>query len=411
MMRDPRPIRRLHACVQGIVAACACAWLAACHRGTNDPAGHRDKSGDTAPPRSVKVQRAKIIPIERSISVVGSLVAQDQATLSMKVPGRILRVHVDLGSTVKTGDLLAEVEPLDFELKLRQAAATLSQARARLGLPLEGTDDSVVPDQTSTVKQARAKLEEAIQNKRRVDELSKQGIISKSEVDSAEAHFEVAQNQHVDAVEEVRLRQALLAQRRVEDQIARQQLVDTKIHAPFDGAVQERRAHLGEFLAAGAPVVTLVRTEPLRFRTEISERNADRVRVGQTVRLTVDGDPRPYSGLITRLSPSIGAANRMLVAEADVPNPGNLRPGSFARGEIVLPNAERALVVPAASVATFAGIERVYAVAGQKIAERFITTGQKTSQWIEVLSGLKEGEAVAVEGAGLKTGLPAVAVE
>lgn len=402
-------IRCLKLWLQGILVA-GCCLLSACHPGVSDPAA-RQGTSTNAPPRHVKTQRSKTILIERSINVVGSLIAQDQATLSMKVPGRILRVHVDLGSAVRTGDLLAEVEPLDFELKLRQAAATLAQARARLGLPIEGTSDVVEPEQTSTVKQARAKLEEALQNKRRIDELSKQGIISKSEVDSAEADYEVAQNQHVDAFEEVRLRQALLAQRRVEFEIAAQQLKDTKIYAPFEGSIQERRANLGEFLAAGSAVVTLVRTDPLRFRTEISERNASKIRLGQVVRLSVDGDTNAYTGRITRLSPTIGAANRMLVAEADVPNPGILRPGSFARAEILLPDAERALVVPAGAVATFAGIERVYAISGERVTERFITTGQKSSKWVEVMSGLKEGEIVAVEIDGLKSGTAAIAVE
>ena len=95
-------------------------------------------------------------------------------------------------------------------------------------------------------------------DKQRVDELSRQGIISKSEVEAAEASYEVAFSQHADALEEVKLRVAMLSQRRVEHEIARQQLADTKIHAPFDGAILERKANIGEFLPTSAPVVTLV---------------------------------------------------------------------------------------------------------------------------------------------------------
>lgn len=394
----------------GVWAGClALILLAGCHREGGKESGARAKP-DTAP-RQVKVLRAAKASMGRTLSVVGSLVAQDQATLSMKVQGRILRVHVDLGSVVRAGELLAEVEPLDFELKQRQSAATLSQARARLGLPLEGADDSVDPATTSTVKQAKAKLDEAAQNKKRIDELSRQGIISKSEVDAAEANYEVAYSQHVDAMEEVRLRQALLAQRRVEFEIARQQLKDTKIYAPFDGSIQERRANLGEYLSAGSPVVTLVRTDPLRFRTEVSERDASKIRTGQSIRLMVEGDTNPHTGKITRLSPSIGAANRMLVAEADVPNTGGLRPGSFARAEVLLPDSDRALAVPTKSVVSFAGIERVFVVANGKIAERFITTGQRAGPQVEVLNGLKEGELVAIDPAGLQSGQPAVPME
>ena len=369
------------------------------------------KASDSSQVKAVKVRSVRSVSLERLVPVVGSLVAREQALLAMKVSGRIHKFHVDLGSIVHTGDLIAEVEPLDYELKLRQSSATLSQARARLGLPPEGSDDRVDLDQTSTVKQATTKMEEATKNKKRIDELSRQGIISKSEVEIADANFEIAFGQHADALEEVRLRVALLAQRRVEHEIARQQLADTRIYAPFEGAVQDRRANLGEFLPSSAPVVTLVNTDPLRFRADIPERDAGLIHIGQKVRLTIEGDAAKYEGEIRRLSPSLGALNRMLVAEADVPNKqGRLRPGSFARGEILLPDASRGLIVPPLSVVAFAGIERVFVVAGGKISEKFISTGMRTKTQVEVVSGLKEGDLVAVEPTGLKQGQAASAV-
>ena len=82
----------------------------------------------------------------------------------------------------------------------------------------------------------------------------------------ADANFKVAESKYQDALEEIRNRQGLLAQRRSELAIARQALADTTVVAPFDGIVQEKRASVGEYLAAGAPVVTVVRVNPLRFR-------------------------------------------------------------------------------------------------------------------------------------------------
>ncbi len=82
--------------------------------------------------------------------------------------------------------------------------------------------------------------------------------------------------------------------------------------------VQEKRASVGEYLAAGAPVVTIVRVNPLRFRAEVPERDAASVRVGQQVRVSVEGDARIYAGRITRLSPTINEQNRVLVVEADI---------------------------------------------------------------------------------------------
>src|SRR5439155_708119 len=84
---------------------------------------------------------------------------------------------------------------------------------------------------------------------------------------------------------------------------ARQQLIDTVLVSPFDGAVSLKQAAVGEYLAAGAPVATLVRTHPLRLRLPVPEREAAGVRVGQTVRLTLEGAATVHQGRVVRLSP------------------------------------------------------------------------------------------------------------
>ena len=98
--------------------------------------------------------------------------------------------------------------------------------------------------------------------------LVEQGVIAKAEFDSANAAFKVAEGRYQDAYEEIRNRQGLLAQRRSELALARQQLKDTAVVAPLDGIVQEKLTSVGEFLAAGAPVVNIVRMDPLRLRAK-----------------------------------------------------------------------------------------------------------------------------------------------
>src|SRR5437762_12723915 len=258
----------------------------------------------TAPTRAVTVATATEQVMELAVAVIGSLAAHDEATLSVKVPGRLQTLAVDLGSTVRQGQLIAQVEPKDYELQLTQAEAMLSQARARLGLTLAGDDEKVDANQTSTVKEAKARLEEARKNRNRIVELNEQGILSQSERETADAAHEVAANRFRDALEEVNNRLAQLAQRRAEVEIARQQLADTMIHAPFDGAIQERRASAGEYLTVGRPVVTLVQIDPLRLRVEAPERESAAIRSGQKVRVWVEGNPVPHAGTISRVSPA-----------------------------------------------------------------------------------------------------------
>jgi RND family efflux transporter MFP subunit len=366
----------------------------------------KNRSGDPAPARPVKVAIAAERVMERTVSAIGSLNAQDEATLSVKVPGRLQTIDVDLGSVVRKGQLIARVEPQDYELQLKQSEALLSQARARLGLPPAGEDDTVDADQTSTVKEARARLEEARKNRDRIAELNSQGILSESERETAEAAYEVASNRARDAMEEVNNRLAQLAQRRAEVEIARKQLADTAIHAPFDGAIQERRASPGEYLITGTPVVTIVRTDPLRLRVEAPEREAFAIRAGQRVRVLIEGDASAHVGTISRVSPAIDRQTRMLIVEADIPNGGSLRAGTFVRAEIITRDDHRSLSVPADALVTFAGIEKVFVVAGGKADERQVATGRRGTNWVEITSGVKAGDPVVIKPGNLQSGQP-----
>lgn len=369
----------------------------------------RDQAREVKPteaPREVRVARAEVRPLERVVIATGSLAPYEQATLSVKVPGRIQVIAVDLGSSVSQGDLIAQLERTDYELRQKQSAAALAQARARVGLPLEGTDDNVEVEQTSTAKQAKAVLDEATQNRERVLNLSKEGISSKSEVDTVEAAYRVALNRYESAMEEGRTLLALLAQRRIEYEIATQALRDTTIVAPFAGQIQNRAATAGEYVEASAPIATLVQADPLRLRLEVPERLSIHVRTGQTVRITVEGDTNRYSGSLQRLSPALTEDNRMLIVEADVPNRGILRPGLFVRADIVTTARDPGLTVPAAALVTFAGIEKVFVTIEGKVVERNVTSGRTGADWVEISHGLKAGELVILDPGNLRSGQP-----
>ncbi|HEX9870096.1 MAG TPA: efflux RND transporter periplasmic adaptor subunit [Candidatus Tectomicrobia bacterium] len=361
--------------------------------------------------REVKVTSVIAKALERSMVALGSLAAFDQATVSAKVPGRLRSITVDLGSVVQQGQLIAQIDPQDYQLRIQQADAALAQARARLGLPSSRNSDRLEPAQTSIVRQARALLEEAKTNRDRQVALFEQGIVARSQLDSADASYKVALSRYEDAIEEVRNREALVAQRRSELALARQQLDDSAIYAPFDGAIQEKRASIGEYLGAGAPIATVVRMNPLRLRAEVPEREAQQVRIGQSVRVTTEGDPNVYLGRIARLSPIITPQTRMLVVEAEVMNEGSLRPGLFARAEIVVDENSPALAVPTKSVVTFAGIEKVIVVQNGKAIEKSITTRRRTGEWTEVVSGINVGELIVIEPGNLQSGQPVTIVE
>jgi len=387
-----------------LIALLGLSALSCSKKDSGKPASISDKA------RPVQTVRVAQRPMERTINVTGSLAAQERAELRVKVSGRVQNVAIDLGSVVKKGDILVQIEPRDYELRVQQSRAALAHSRVALGLPVDGTNDSIALENTTPVQEAKAVFDEARKNRERLRDLSREGISSKSELDTVESQFSVAAARFEAAAQESRKLQAVLAQRRAEVEIAQQELADTAIRAPFDGAVQARIASPGEYLAVSAPVANVVRTDPLRLRLEVPERESLNVRPGQMVRIRVEGDTGAYEGRIARLSPAISDLNRMLMVEADVPNNGVLRPGLFVRAEIVTNERDPGLAVPTNAVITFAGLEKLIVVRDGKAVEARIQTKRRGSNWVEVI-GVQPNDVVVLDPGNLRTGQSVVVKE
>jgi RND family efflux transporter MFP subunit len=206
---------------------------------------------------------------------------------------------------------------------------------------------------------------------------------------------------------EAKNRMATLLQRKAEVDLADQELRDTEIRAPFDGVVEQRQTSPGEFLNLATPVLTLVRIDPIRLHIEISEKDAPRVRLDQKVYLRVEGLDQPLEGRLGRLSPVISAGNRMLVAEADLPNPsGILRPGSFVKADVVVNDKLPGTFVPKTAIVTFAGIEKIFVVEKGKAAEKEVSLKRKRGDLVEIEGNVKVGDLVVVEPGNLRNGQP-----
>jgi RND family efflux transporter MFP subunit len=391
-----------------LIAFLASIVLTACGNSSGSSAS-ADSSGrgkaDTSSLRKVITVTAIEKSLEQLIVVTGSLAAEQEVVLGMKVAGRISELPVDLGSTVQKGDVIARVDTTDFELRVRQSAAALEQSRVRLGLPPTGTNENVEIEQTAPVREARATMDGARNRLDRASQLFEKGLMAKSDFDLTNSAYKVTEAHYADALDEARNRQGILSQRRSELEIARQQLADAVLYAPISGAVRQRTANVGQYVAAGASIVTLVQMSPLRLRTDVPEREALDIRVGMPVRVTLEGTSTVHEGRVVRLSPSIDEANRTLLVETEVPNTSNiLRPGSFARAEIIASSSQRGLIVPAAAVVAFAGIDRVFTVQDGKAIEKRIKTGRRSEAGIEILEGISAGDQVVVNPGNMTNG-------
>lgn len=363
-------------------------------------------------PKTKTSHLVRLVPVEQgrlplTVTVTGTLNADEEVAASFKVSGRISEIAVDLGSQVRKNQVIARLDPADFILRVEQAGAALRQIRARLGLSPEGTDDYVDTEKTAPVREARAVLDEARLNHDRMEGLLKKEYISKLDFDAAVSRLLVAEGRYQASIEEVRDRQALLAQRKSELALSRQQLADATLYAPIDGAVKERKASAGEFLAAGSTVASLVRNHPLRLKVAVPERDAAAIRAGQAVRVRIEGDSVEHAGRIVRLSPVLEMQNRTLTVEAEVENrQGRIRAGSFASAEILIDPQQLAVLVPASAIVTFAGIEKVIGEKQGLAVERRIRTGRRAGDRVEILEGVSPGDLIVAEPGNLSSGVP-----
>jgi RND family efflux transporter MFP subunit len=358
----------------------------------------------TADAKPVHVVRVERTSLSRTVTVTGTLAAEEQVMLSLKVTGRLDEVLVDLGSQVQRGQVLARLTSTDFDLRLRQSEAALQQARARLGLDPLGGSDAVAIEKTSLVRQAQASLDEARRQRERIATFVQRGISARADLESADAQLQIADGRYQDALEEVRNRQAILAQRVSERDLAKQQLDDTTLRSPIDGVIRERLAFAGEYRAAGTPIFTVVRQHPLRLQLAVPERVSPAVRMGQTVKVSIEGDPDVYPGRVARLSPAITEGTRTLPIEVEVPNQaGKLRPGTFAKAEIVI-DESAGFIVPQSALVVFAGVEKLLIVREGTAHEQRVRAGRRVGDRVEIVEGVASGDLVITSPGGLADG-------
>ena len=371
------------------------ALLASC---TGPYSGQPVAAKEQQPALKVKTERVTVTNIPEIVTANGELFAEEQATVTLKVPGRVLRLLVDLGTQVAAGQVIAELDPQDQLLRVKQTEAAMEQTRARLGISGRKGDD-IKPEDTAMVQEAEAQVKEARFIFDTTSRLQKEGVVSKIDLEKAQVRRMASEAHRQTVIEGVIQLRAQLVERQAELAMARQYMDDLIIRAPFPGAVTKRLTSIGEYLPANAPVAALVRQNPVRIRLEVPERLAPKIRAGQRIDISLGGGAVRRSGRVLRLSPAIEAQNRSLLLEGELPNAdGALRPGTFVEATIIVnPNAE-GIAAPANAMISFAGTERMFVVKDGKLDERLIRTARRLpGERIEVVEGLKSGDTLVLD--------------
>lgn len=367
-------------------------------RGRKQPvtAQHAAAPAASPTPEPIEVTSAAAITrnLQRSVEVVGSLAADVEVVVSAQAAGELTQLNVDFGSYVAQGQVIGVIDQRDAKLKVEQAEATLKQTMARLGIKEGARFD---PQQAADVRVAKAALDWAKMDLDRQTRLVENGDIARSIYDQALTKYNSEQARYQAALDAVNQQLALAEQQRAALALAKKTISDTVVRAPITGAVKEKFAARGTYLTPGGKIVSLVRINPLRLRADIPEYAAALVRTGQTMNLSVEAVPnRTFTGRVVRIGPSLNEQTRALTVEAEVVNAGNvLRPGMFAKSQLITAPSATAIMVPQRAVAHVAGLTKIFVIENGKANERLVKTGDTDGEMIEIKEGLKEGEIVA----------------
>ena len=375
--------------------------------------GHDAKAADPAQ-STAKVERRNL---SSTVLATGAVKPQIGAEVRVgaRISGKVERLYANIGDVVKKGQVIAELEKADLEAKVNQSAAELRLAEAKLSA-IKALRPREIAKAEADVTQWQATVDLNKKDLARQEELLKQDFTSQQARDRAQEQFSVSEarldsaRKAMDLVKagyEEDLKQATADVERAKAALANDkvQLSYATITAPIAGVIGQVSTQEGETVSAGlnAPIfVTIDDLNRLQVDTFVDEVDIGKVKVGQKATFTVDSFPsREFAGKVVAIYPKAviqeNVVNYDVVVEITDPYAGLLRPEMTASVTISLEARKNVLTIPVKAVKRERGKSVVYVPAEGRARAREIKIGWKDSQWVEILSGLDEGQTVLLE--------------
>ncbi len=349
--------------------------------------GSKDETQVTKKPVPVEVTSVKRETLEEIIHAKGTLHALEEATISPKIPGKIAKIRADEGDEVKEGQIVAELDEAQLVLAGKRAQQGLLQAKAALA------------QSKAAIAQAEANFQNAKSDYERMKRLHEKESIAKQKYDHALTGFRVAEAVLRQAREQQALAEAQVAQAQIAIDLAKTQLEDTKVTSPITGTITKKAMNLGEMAGPGKPIFIVERLNVLELKADVSSRLLGRLKVGKAVRVTVDGAREPIRARIDEISPRVDRRLRTVEVTIKLDNKNRtLRPGQFARLEIILETHSKVVAVPKEALLKRGSQVHVYRVAGDLAEKVLVTVGLRQGAVVEIEDGLDEGDVIVTVG-------------
>jgi RND family efflux transporter MFP subunit len=322
-------------------------------------------------------------PLDVQLSLPGELAAFQSVAMFSRVTGFVRSVHVDRGSTVRAGDLLATLEAPELLAQRAEAQSKLQAAEAQL-----------------SVARAKADADRSTAGRLRAASATP-GVVAGNDVVIAEKSADASQNQVVAAEQSVEAaRQALNALRDMEGYL--------RVTAPFGGVITERNVHPGALVgpssgtAPSGPLLRLVENSRLRLVVPVPEAYTTELKAGTQIPFAVASHPgQSFSGTVARIARAVDVSTRTMAVEMDVDNKdGRLAPGTFCQVRWPVRRSGPSLFVPSSSVAATTDRTFVVRIRGGKTEWVDVRTGLTSGTLIEVFGDLQPGDQMAGRGSG-----------
>jgi RND family efflux transporter MFP subunit len=336
----------------------------------------------------VNVKKAEREAARSNLALPGNIQAVTEAPILARSSGYIRQRNVDIGDRVKANQVLVEIEAPELQQQIKQAAAAIEQA------------SSGVQQAEAALLQARANLGLAQVTNDRWKKLVAKGAVSRQESDTYQAQFD-AQQANVQALEKAVLASGSNVSA-LEANLARLNDLNgyLTLRAPFDGVITVRNVDSGALVTEGSTLLfRIAQTDRLRTFLNVPQSDASSVRVGQQAFLEIPDLPgRKFPAAVTRTANSLDPSSRTLLVEVQAANPrGELLPGMYAQVDLDVPRKNAALLIPSDTLVVRSDGPQV-AVVGQGGLVHFtrVQLGRDLGDHLEVLSGLEEGQQLAV---------------
>lgn len=313
---------------------------------------------------TVSTTTATTMNLNEEESVMGMIYSRASPEIAAEVSGRVISVIADIGDVVDKGQVLARIDSEKYDLQLAQSKAEIARLSALL------------VNQELDLKRA--------------EKLFKDNLVSAEMVDRARAEFNALSEQINAANAQLRNSERLIE--------------ETEIKAPIKTKVAAKYVDIGDFVQNGMIVYELVDTNNLRVALSFPEYQSLKLKKGLTVFLTTPTSrDQNVETIIKEIKPSVNSNNRSITAIVDFDNPGSWVPGASTQARIILSTYQDAVVLPQLAVVRRSIGDVVYLIQNDIAVEQPVDTGLEKDGFIHIISGLKHGDIVALDGAGFLT--------